>query len=77
MGKLTKDDEEELQDALHGTGSPGKPDTILLLTYRIKVSTVEQTQRLRGGIHDPLKVWKPSGLDLKSRCCWYDYGRAR
>jgi polyphosphate kinase 2 len=50
---------------------------ILLLKYWLEVSPDEQTRRLEGRINDPRKVWKLSGMDLKSYSRWYDYSRAR
>jgi polyphosphate kinase 2 (PPK2 family) len=50
---------------------------ILLLKYWLEVSPAEQTRRLKGRIHDPRKIWKLSGMDLKSYGRWYEYSRAR
>jgi polyphosphate kinase len=50
---------------------------ILLLKYWLEVSPDEQTRRLESRIHDPRKIWKLSGMDLKSYSRWYDYSRAR
>ena len=50
---------------------------ILLLKYWLEVSPQEQTRRLESRIHDPRKIWKLSGMDLKSYSRWYDYSRAR
>ena len=50
---------------------------IILLKYWLEVSPEEQTARLESRIHDPRKVWKLSGMDLKSYSRWYDYARAR
>jgi polyphosphate kinase 2 len=50
---------------------------IILLKYWLEVSSDEQTRRLKSRIDDPRKVWKLSGMDLKSYGRWYDYSRAR
>jgi polyphosphate kinase 2 len=50
---------------------------IHLLKYWLEVSPEEQTRRLESRIHDPRKIWKLSGMDLKSYSRWYDYARAR
>jgi polyphosphate kinase 2 (PPK2 family) len=50
---------------------------ILLIKYWLEVSEEEQTRRLQSRIDDPRKVWKLSGMDLKSYRRWYDYSRAR
>jgi len=50
---------------------------IRLLKYWLEVSADEQTRRLESRINDPRKIWKLSGMDLKSYSRWYDYSRAR
>jgi polyphosphate kinase 2 len=50
---------------------------ILLFKYWLEVGEVEQTRRLQHRIDDPRKIWKLSGMDLRSYSRWYDYGRAR
>jgi len=50
---------------------------ILLLKYWLEVSPDEQTRRLESRITDGRKLWKLSGMDLKSYSRWYDYSRAR
>jgi len=50
---------------------------IILLKYWLEVSPDEQTRRLESRIDDGRKIWKLSGMDLKSYTCWDDYTRAR
>jgi len=50
---------------------------VILLKYWLEVSQEEQTRRLQSRIDDPRKIWKLSGMDLKSYMRWYDYSRAR
>jgi polyphosphate kinase 2 len=50
---------------------------ITLLKYWLEVSSEEQTRRLEARIDDGRKLWKLSGMDLKSYSRWYDYSRAR
>jgi polyphosphate kinase len=50
---------------------------IILIKYWLEVSQEEQTRRLQSRIDDPRKIWKLSGMDLKSYTHWYDYSRAR
>jgi polyphosphate kinase len=50
---------------------------IILIKYWLEVSEEEQTRRLEARIDDPRKIWKLSGMDLKSYSRWYDYSRAR
>ena len=41
------------------------------------ISDEEQHSRFLGRIHDPLKQWKLSPMDLESRSRWEDYTRAK
>ncbi|CAG9178324.1 polyphosphate kinase 2 [Cupriavidus respiraculi] len=50
---------------------------IVLIKYWLEVSQEEQTKRLEARIHDGRKLWKLTGMDLKSYSRWYDYSRAR
>src|SRR5258705_552467 len=50
---------------------------IILLKYWLEVSPDEQTRRLKQRIDDGRKIWKLTGMDLKSYSRWYDYSRAR
>src|SRR3954454_3080364 len=50
---------------------------IILVKYWLEVSADEQTRRLESRIDDPRKVWKLSGMDLKSYTHWDDYSRRR
>lgn len=50
---------------------------IILIKYWLEVSPEEQTRRLKGRIDDGRKIWKLTGMDLKSYSRWYDYSRAR
>ncbi|MFE4499778.1 polyphosphate kinase 2 [Rhodococcus sp. NPDC056743] len=50
---------------------------VILLKYWLEVSEEQQMLRLQSRIDDPRKIWKLSGLDLRSYSRWYDYSRAR
>jgi polyphosphate kinase 2 len=50
---------------------------IQLIKYWLEVSNEEQSRRFEARIHDPLRQWKLSPVDLPSREKWYDYSRAR
>jgi polyphosphate kinase 2 len=50
---------------------------VILLKYWLEVSPEEQTRRLQSRIEDGRKIWKLTGMDLKSYSRWYDYSRAR
>jgi polyphosphate kinase len=50
---------------------------IQLVKYWFSISDEEQRLRFLGRIHDPLKQWKLSPMDLESRRRWEDYTRAK
>jgi polyphosphate kinase 2 len=52
-------------------------DGILLFKYWLTVDQAQQESRFRERLEDPLKRWKLSPIDLKSRGKYADYGRAR
>src|SRR5262245_39742019 len=50
---------------------------IKVLKYWFSITDEEQYLRFLGRIHDPLKQWKLSPMDLESRRRWEDYTRAK
>src|SRR5215470_5659095 len=50
---------------------------IQLIKYWFSITDEEQELRFRCRIHDPLKQWKLSPMDLESRRRWEDYTRAK
>ena len=50
---------------------------IRLLKYWFSITDDEQHVRFLGRIHDPLKQWKLSPMDLESRRRWEDYTKAK
>ena len=50
---------------------------IHLIKYWFSITDEEQHVRFLGRIHDPLKQWKLSPMDLESRRRWEDYTRAK
>jgi polyphosphate kinase 2 len=50
---------------------------IKLIKYWFSITDEEQYLRFLGRIHDPLKQWKLSPMDLESRRRWEDYTRAK
>src|ERR1700680_2835429 len=50
---------------------------IKLLKYWFSINDEEQYLRFLGRIHDPLKQWKLSPMDLESRRRWAAYTRAK
>jgi polyphosphate kinase 2 len=50
---------------------------IQLVKYWFSITDDEQHMRFLSRIHDPLKQWKLSPMDLESRRRWEDYTRAK
>ncbi|HEY4372883.1 MAG TPA: polyphosphate kinase 2 [Burkholderiales bacterium] len=50
---------------------------IQLIKYWFSITDEEQESRFLGRIHDPLKQWKLSPMDLESRRRWEEYTRAK
>ncbi len=50
---------------------------IKLVKYWFSITDEEQHVRFLGRIHDPLKQWKLSPMDLESRRRWEEYTRAK
>ncbi len=50
---------------------------IQLIKYWFSISDEEQHLRFLGRMHDPLKQWKLSPMDLESRRRWEDYTKAK
>jgi polyphosphate kinase 2 (PPK2 family) len=50
---------------------------IVLLKYWFSITDEEQQMRFMMRIHDPMKQWKLSSMDLQSRVKWEDYTHAK
>ena len=50
---------------------------IQLMKFWFSITDEEQHLRFHGRIHDPLKQWKLSPMDLESRRRWEEYTRAK
>ena len=50
---------------------------ILVLKYWFSITDEEQAFRFQMRIHDPLKQWKLSPMDVQSRRLWEDYTKAK
>ncbi len=50
---------------------------IILIKYWFSISDEEQQLRFTVRIHDPMKQWKLSPMDLQSRVRWEDYTAAK
>jgi polyphosphate kinase 2 len=77
MGFCTPQESARFLGLVPGVEKAMAEDGILLLKYWLEVSPAEQTRRLKSRMNDPRKIWKLSGMDLKSYSRWYDYSRAR
>ena len=50
---------------------------IMLVKYWFSITDEEQQMRFLMRIHDPMKQWKLSPMDLQSRVRWEDYTKAK
>ncbi len=50
---------------------------IILIKYWFSITDEEQQMRFLMRIHDPMKQWKLSPMDLQSRVRWEDYTKAK
>ena len=50
---------------------------LVLIKFWLEVGNKEQQRRFEARIHDPMRQWKLSPMDLPSRAKWYEYSRAR
>lgn len=50
---------------------------IVLIKYWLSVSNDEQERRFQARMHDPVRRWKLSPMDLGSRTKWVDYSIAK
>ena len=50
---------------------------IRLIKYWLSVSDEEQERRFHARIHDPVRRWKLSSMDLEARRRWVDFSKAK
>lgn len=50
---------------------------IILIKYWLSVSDEEQERRFQARIHDPVRRWKLSPMDLEARARWVEYSKAK
>ena len=50
---------------------------IQLIKYWFSVSDEEQERRFQARVHDPMRRWKLSPMDLESRARWVEYSRSK
>jgi len=77
MGFCTDDEYEEFFRSVPEFEKMLVRSGIQVLKYWFSISDEEQHLRFLGRIHDPLKQWKLSPMDLESRRRWEDYTRAK
>jgi polyphosphate kinase len=77
MGFCTADEYEEFYRSVPEFERMLVRSGIRLLKYWFSITDEEQHLRFLGRIHDPLKQWKLSPMDLESRRRWEDYTKAK
>jgi len=77
MGFCSEDDVEEFFRSVPEFERMLVRSGIQLIKYWFSISDDEQHVRFLSRIHDPLKQWKLSPLDLESRRRWEDYTKAK
>jgi polyphosphate kinase 2 len=77
MGFCTEDDVEEFFRSVPEFERMLVRSGIRLMKYWFSISDEEQHLRFLGRIHDPLKQWKLSPMDLESRRRWERYTKAK
>jgi polyphosphate kinase len=77
MGFCSEDDVEEFFRSVPEFERMLVRSGIRLVKYWFSITDEEQHLRFLGRLHDPLKQWKFSPMDLESRRRWEDYTRAK
>ena len=77
MGFCSEDEYEEFFRSVPEFERMLTRSGIHLLKYWFSITDSEQHLRFLGRIHDPLKQWKLSPMDLESRRRWEDYTKAK
>jgi polyphosphate kinase 2 len=77
MGFCGEDDVEEFFRSVPEFERMLVRSGIVLLKYWFSITDEEQQFRFNMRIHDPLKQWKLSPMDVESRRRWEDYTRAK
>jgi polyphosphate kinase len=77
MDFCTEDDVEEFFRSVPEFERMLVRSGIRLIKYWFSISDEEQHLRFLSRIHDPLKQWKLSPMDLESRRRWEDYTKAK
>lgn len=77
MGFCSEDDVEEFFRSVPEFERMLVRSGIVLIKYWFSITDEEQQFRFALRIHDPLKQWKLSPMDVESRRMWEDYTRAK
>jgi polyphosphate kinase 2 len=77
MGFCTDDEYEEFLRTVPDLERMMISSGIILIKYWFSISDDEQYNRFMMRIHDPLKQWKLSPMDLDARRLWEDYTKAK
>ncbi|WP_062308498.1 polyphosphate kinase 2 [Polynucleobacter sinensis] len=77
MGFCTDDEYEEFLRTVPEFERMIIRSGIILIKYWFSISDDEQYNRFMMRIHDPLKQWKLSPMDLDARRLWEDYTKAK
>lgn len=77
MGFCTDEDYEEFFRTVPEFEKMLVRSGITLIKYWFSITDEEQHLRFLGRIHDPLKQWKLSPMDLESRARWEAYTKAK
>ena len=77
MGFCTEDEYREFLRSCPEFERMLKRSGIILIKYWFSVSYEEQEARLRERLNNPLKRWKFSPMDVKSRLKWNEYSKAK
>jgi polyphosphate kinase 2 len=77
MGFCTDEEYEEFFRSVPAFESMLQRSGIKLIKYWFSITDDEQELRFLGRIHDPLKQWKLSPMDLESRRLWEEYTKAK
>jgi len=77
MGFCTKAEYESFLDLCPSFEKQIVRNGIQLIKFWLEVGQGEQERRMTARIHDPLRRWKLSTMDLQSYPKWYAYSKAR
>src|ERR1700761_4555396 len=77
MGFCTDDEAEEFYRSVPEFEKMLTRSGIILVKYWFSITDDEQHMRFQMRIHDPIKQWKLSPMDLESRTRWEQYTKAK